>query len=240
MSTVSESRTKEDDDVSSGPSLSYELVNTADDQSESAVETEPSTVSAGNGKIYLDAPEKVSISFGIMPSDGRSWVGKMDVKCDDVPQMMREGFYWSVENVIKEEGVVDNYTSPAYSSSNKPKPPCRATRRWILQDMQRPRRWIAYLEVHALTLDIVSNIRLDSWHPNMVVSCSAWGHLDNLVYQFEARAPEDGFNTIYDDLMLRGWWPWPRLRPRTQVFVRRNGGRLQRVDVKELTAEMSD
>jgi hypothetical protein len=34
-----------------------------------------------------------------------SWAASLFVRCDDVARLMREGFFWSADNIVPEEGV---------------------------------------------------------------------------------------------------------------------------------------
>lgn len=57
------------------------------------------------------------------------WLAILNVKSEDVPRLMRDGFFWSAENVLPEEGSMSRVTSPEWavgSSLHK--------RTWILAD----------------------------------------------------------------------------------------------------------
>ncbi|KAI1759378.1 hypothetical protein GGR53DRAFT_149972 [Hypoxylon sp. FL1150] len=173
---------------------------------------------AGNGRIYRDAAGGVAIRFTIMPKrhvdmQHQPWLGEIEVKCHDVPLLMREGFHWTTANVIKEEGYAEEI-SPALAELGlgRPNNTYTVTRSWCLQDLQQqqPPRWTACLQVHAPTYDVISGIRLENWTIDMVHYVRAWGLSKKLIYNFDASRPQENFNCIYDDMPLAGWWPWPK------------------------------
>ncbi|KAI1370863.1 hypothetical protein F4677DRAFT_464873 [Hypoxylon crocopeplum] len=144
-----------------------------------------------------------------MDDQHQLWFGQMDVKCCDVPLLMREGFHWTTANVTREEGFVDNII-PELVHLGKPNYTCTITRFWILRDLQQPPRWTACLQVHAPNKEVVSGIRLDNWTIDMVRTAKALGLSRKLIYQFDNSRPRYHLNSIYDDMPLKGWWPWPK------------------------------
>ncbi|KAI4869043.1 hypothetical protein F4820DRAFT_407846 [Hypoxylon rubiginosum] len=168
---------------------------------------------ARNGRIFYDIPGERSIRFSFRPQplvDNylQPWFGQMDVKCDDVPLLMREGFYWTTANIIKEEGFVENI-NPQQINLGHPNNPCTIKRYWFLQDLQQPPRWTASLQIHAPNYDVISKVRFENWSINMIRSVEAWGLSKKTIYSFSALTPKCCIS-IYDDMPLKGWWPWPK------------------------------
>ncbi|KAI1458497.1 hypothetical protein F4805DRAFT_141169 [Annulohypoxylon moriforme] len=195
---MSQHETKGDDSQNPPPTYDEAVDNT----------TQVAPGPAGNGRLFYDTPGRVSIVFVIKPNPRKDnyhqpWIAQMDVKCGDVPLLMREGFYWTTANVIKEEGFI-KHTKPALARYGK------ITRIWILRDLQQPPRWTAYLSVYAWSHEVLSGIRLDSWTKDMVQSCQARGLSQHFIYSFDKSKPRCHFNSIYDDMPLKGWWPWPK------------------------------
>ncbi|KAI1778143.1 hypothetical protein F4818DRAFT_456102 [Hypoxylon cercidicola] len=133
---------------------------------------------AGNGKIYHDKPGERSIRFSFRPkprmgNQHQSWFGQMDIKCDDVPLLMREGFYWTTANIIKEEGFVDNISPEQVVNLGNPNNICTVKRYWFLQDLKQPPRWTASLQIHAPNHEVISKIRFENWTTDMIQSAEA-------------------------------------------------------------------
>jgi hypothetical protein len=122
----------------------------------------------------------------------------------DICHMMETGIHLTAENTQRERGYVE--TSEG----------CEATlpyvRHWYFQDPAKPHRWTATLSVWGRTLEILSGFRVSSLASSNVGFGRAWNGKGNIVYEFEAIAPEHAFNAIYDDMPLSGLWPWPRAK----------------------------
>ncbi|KAI1776931.1 hypothetical protein F4818DRAFT_440326 [Hypoxylon cercidicola] len=211
MSTTSEPQM--DGHGSRGPPPTYgEAADNNTHQSAASILIRSTPGPAGNGKLFLDVPGEPSITFTFLPEstmDIRSqpWCGKMDVKCSDVPLLMRDGFHWTAANVIREEGFIDHFMG-------KPTRRFPFTRVWVLRDQHQPPRWTASLQVCALDDEVLSGIQLDNWSVDMVRRVEAWGLSRKLIYQFDITKPRHYFYSIYDDMPLKGWWPWPRRDPK--------------------------
>ncbi|KAI1441189.1 hypothetical protein F5Y02DRAFT_431380 [Annulohypoxylon stygium] len=169
---------------------------------------------AGNGKFYSDIPMTAPVWFWVVPEPKRDlelqqWCGRIYVKCDDVPRLMREGFHWTTANLIREEGHFD--TTPfgvAFPLTLCHKYPI--WRKWYMRDLQQPPRWVACVHVHAPTVDVAAKVRLADWTVDMIWGAYAIGTLGKRIYNFERARPGHSYNAIYEDMPLEGWWPWPK------------------------------
>jgi hypothetical protein len=135
------------------------------------------------------------------------WAGVLEVKCRDVARLMREGFFWSAENVLPEEGYMAEESRPEWLAIG-----CRHKRTWILADRssgQEP-QWVGSLEVVSPHLEVLSRFRLQNLSRKNIYSAGAWNALEQMVYSHDYRYLSKSFNCIYDDKPLKGWWPWPR------------------------------
>ncbi|KAH9987442.1 hypothetical protein F4779DRAFT_285264 [Xylariaceae sp. FL0662B] len=213
MTTASETQIKGDGSPNPPPTYN-EVVDDTTSQSTAATQIQPIPGPAGEGKFYYDEPGTPSIVFFLFPEPDKNeehqpWFGQILVKCRDVPLLMREGFHWTTANVIREEGFIEK-PRPEVVGLGKPNHECTITRNWFMRDLQQPSRWTACLQAHCPNRAVASKIRLDSWTPDMVKVCWSWGLSGKGIYQFDTRAPQDAYNTIYDDMPLKGWWPWPK------------------------------
>ncbi|KAI1119268.1 hypothetical protein F5Y14DRAFT_127740 [Nemania sp. NC0429] len=177
---------------------------------------------ATGGLFYAEDERRPSMTFLLCPATARlwqpekhAWIAHMDVKCDDVPLLMREGFHWDASNVIKEEGYFDD--SEIRDGKVLPK------RCYFLADIHQPRRWIAFLRVYAYDANILHNFDLSLLSPELIRCASADNQYGQRIYKYQAyTAPDKSsriseipmirFNTIYDKMPMEGFWPWPRKR----------------------------
>ena len=138
-----------------------------------------------------------------------AWAALLFVKCQDVPRLMREGFFWSVDDVLPEEGYMIHQVPAGWAAKGF----CHA-RHWILADGGKSdndaSRWVGRLEVVSPWVDVVSRFVLDRLAPRHVCSASAYNASNQLIYNFNCRVSGKNYNCIYDDKPLDGWWPWPK------------------------------
>ncbi|KAI2617713.1 hypothetical protein GGS26DRAFT_596263 [Hypomontagnella submonticulosa] len=146
------------------------------------------------------------------------WVGLLQVKCDNIPQLMREGFFWSLDNVLWEQGFLG---SPLYSSSwdqfdsdegrNLREIGLSQRRSYFLRDIQHePPRWIAHFQMYARSDEILARIRLENLRIENVFSAEAKASARQRLYKYLRCKPEASMNALYDNMAMEGWWPWPK------------------------------
>jgi hypothetical protein len=145
---------------------------------------------------------------------------------------MREGFFWSAENILPEEGYMSHSTIPGWSDIG-----FHHKRAWSLTDKSNGETplWVAQLEVLSHSVTILSGFLVHNLSRENVHNAHAWNAESQLVYHFESQSPRDCYNCIYDDMSLQGWWPWPRpregwTRRDVDVSTRRWNQRMRVVD----------
>ncbi|KAK4151146.1 hypothetical protein C8A00DRAFT_17398, partial [Chaetomidium leptoderma] len=136
------------------------------------------------------------------------WAAILAIKGRDIPRLMREGFFWSTENVLPEEGYMSRETSPEWTTLGY-----SYKRTWILADKsndEAPPQWVGRLEVISPCLELLPSFRVQNLSRDNVYAAGACNALDQLIYKYDCRLPAShNFNCIYDDKPLEGWWPWP-------------------------------
>ncbi|KAK4038512.1 hypothetical protein C8A01DRAFT_17437 [Parachaetomium inaequale] len=134
------------------------------------------------------------------------WAAVLEVKCRDVPRLMREGFFWSAENVLREEGHMSWETRPEWTALG-----CRYKRTWILADRpnHEARRWVGRLEVVSPLLELLPDFQVLNLSRENVYAAAATNALQQWIYNFDYRFPRHNYNCIYGNKPLKGWWPWP-------------------------------
>lgn len=127
------------------------------------------------------------------------WGGALRVNCQDVARLMREGFFWSAENILPEEGCMFHATGREWSSVG-----FHYARTWTLADKSNGEnpRWVAQLDI--ITPDVEKLSRDNVW------KARAWNALEQAVYQYDYHRPSCNYKCFYGDKLLQGWWPWPR------------------------------
>ncbi|KAI1159837.1 hypothetical protein F5B18DRAFT_664245 [Nemania serpens] len=191
-----------------------------------AVHSHPSELGpATGGRFYKEDKQPPSVKFRFCPDPTRlwhfkyqDWIAFLEVKCSDVPRLMREGFHWDTSNVIKEEGYIER-GKPGPNSNAQTSVPARW---YFLTDIHQPRRWIASLNVRALDINVLYNFNLSQLSPELIRAASALNQDQQLIYEYRSytfpdkfcnadESPMTGFNMIYDKMPMEGFWPWPRI-----------------------------
>ncbi|KAK7932651.1 hypothetical protein PG985_003363 [Apiospora marii] len=141
----------------------------------------------------------------LLPSSG--WWAEMFIRCDVVPQLMREGLHWTDKNIMREEGHFDFGPIPY--------PWGPIARTYYLRDLDHaPPRWTASMQVHAHRVAPLSRFRPGRLTPERHLT-AALARAPNgaAIYSWCSWAPDEAYNALYDDMPLEGWWPWPKKRP---------------------------
>ncbi|KAI1462386.1 hypothetical protein F4805DRAFT_132089 [Annulohypoxylon moriforme] len=173
---------------------------------------------ATQGRFYFENPTKLNITLAI-GDRGRSppqWFGELQFKCNNVPQLMREGLYWTMDNVSREDGffspISPEFEVDFWMIDHLVRVGYVWTRHYFLRDLeQEPPRWIAHFQIHAAKNKTLADFRLDDLSVEDVKHAIARGNPgDRTIYRYSRREPVEAFNAIYDDMPMEGWWPWPR------------------------------
>ncbi len=85
---------------------------------------------------------------------------------------------------------------------------------WQLADRSNGKTplWVAQLRVISHSIAILSGFELQKLSRDIVHKAQVWNAEDKQVYCFDYDRPGNCYNAIYNDIPMRGWWPWPRLR----------------------------
>ncbi|KAI8719442.1 hypothetical protein NCS52_00724900 [Fusarium sp. LHS14.1] len=132
------------------------------------------------------------------------WRASLRVNTHDVPRLMREGFYWSEANVNQERGEYACYPHEENPSFQ------RFNRTYHLEDLEDDPQWVAELTVYSHELRVLSEFRIRNLKIEDTLSAVAYRPHDHWVYFYHVHAPWQCINAIYDDMPLKGWWPWPK------------------------------
>ncbi|KAI1179034.1 hypothetical protein F4777DRAFT_575385 [Nemania sp. FL0916] len=179
----------------------------------------PTPESSIGGRSFFDSRiYEFTVQFGLYPNEiprsssdvpkieGQPWVAHINIKCEDVPWLMREGFHWSEENNLPEEG---------YMRRDRKRSAVWWKRDFFLIDLHEPRRWEARIVVEAGTVETLRYFRLTYLTEDIVRSAKAWTRVWNegdevMLYNWQQWKPETRFNAVYSDTPLGKWWPWPK------------------------------
>lgn len=148
----------------------------------------------------------------------KGWQAVVQMKANDVPKVMREGLYWTEVNLDKEAGYIakfsDSQRAACQPSTTPHLPSCMSCQRvYFFQDLGEEPHWAAKMIVFCHDLDELSQFRFRDLRVDQTIFCAARDADGKVVYMF-SRGPEPHsvscVNTLYDDMPLDGWWPWPR------------------------------
>ncbi|KAI1174777.1 hypothetical protein F4777DRAFT_579670 [Nemania sp. FL0916] len=189
-----------------------------------AIRSHPSPLGpATGGRFYAEDKQCPSIVFmwcqyPYYPALAKcqDWEAILQVKCPDVPRLMREGFHWDVSNVIKEEGFME------WTTKTRSKSPLGAAskRSYFLTDTHESPRWKARLIVYSWDLNFLYDFDVRQLSRSLISSTRAFNQEGRQIYGYKAHtapgklcycaeSPMSGFNIIYDKMPLEGLWPWP-------------------------------
>lgn len=134
------------------------------------------------------------------------WTAVLEVKTTDIPRLMREGFFWSAENVVPEAGFMSSETRPAWIEFG-----FVHKRTWVLVDKSNPSpTWVGRLDVSTPSYEILPSFQVQSLTSTNVYEAIACNAVGDIIYDYNYRLPKRNFNCIYDNKPLQGWWPWPK------------------------------
>ncbi|KAK8095085.1 hypothetical protein PG997_001770 [Apiospora hydei] len=195
--------------------------------------TPPAT--AGASYHAYAAPPSIEFEFHPVPQSPRAdqpWFGRLSIKTENVPLLMKDGFAITPESILREEGCVKFTTSEPEEEWMKEKWPY--TRHYFLRDpntpipapaqqqreegggegqeTQIPPRWMAHMQCFAANFEALAQIRLCELTHHQVDNCtaSARGGKGPRIYHFDRLRARESINCIYDDLPLEGLWPYPK------------------------------
>ncbi|KAM0440987.1 hypothetical protein ACHAPT_000292 [Fusarium lateritium] len=134
------------------------------------------------------------------------WQTFLRVNTQDIPKLMREGFFWSEAHVEPEKGELVRF--PCDVSPHG----MRYCRTYYLDGRKENPPWTAQLAVHSYEVRTLANFRLGDLRVENVTSARAFRPRGYEVYYYNFREPQNSINVIYDDMPLKGWWPWPKER----------------------------
>ncbi len=141
------------------------------------------------------------------------WAAKMVVRCENLEEMMRDGFSWNYENnVLPAETSIRHDLAPCWYNKG-----FRFITTWILVDHLNPGapRWYARLEV--MTADYADlcasfNIHRLSWEN--ICGASAYTDYAVPVYHFDRHDADKNYGDMFGEYKpVSREWPWPENKP---------------------------
>lgn len=133
-----------------------------------------------------------------------AWQASLWGWVDNIPCLMRQGFYWSLVNISKAEGRIHLDTRvPSL------KPVWKHTRVYVLRDIGPNPQWSAELLVYGKKASTVIDFDLGWITMSTIQKVEGWNWNFSKIYHFQSGSGPC-FNTIYDRMPMGGWWPWPK------------------------------
>ncbi|KAH7321077.1 hypothetical protein B0I35DRAFT_477596 [Stachybotrys elegans] len=152
-------------------------------------------------------------TFSAFPQIAPPWAGFLEIYAENLPQLMREGFYWSEANVEPDTG----HTASVQS--------CRLIKimHWENFDFQYARvyyisdttmspvtgkpRWAGRITVCTYDRETGGKFSLGELTPERITQAYALNPDGYAIYDYNCRAPQNETNTILDHGSMKGWWP---------------------------------
>ncbi|KAK1712655.1 hypothetical protein BDP67DRAFT_516440 [Colletotrichum lupini] len=169
-----------------------------------------------DSKEWECVPKNLSIIYTPVPIGaganisrrGISWEARFRVRAKDLPRLMREGLHWTVANIQREAGFFEHEAKELVMKQAG----WTCTRNYYLSDLSPDQNWSAKMIVCARDIQVLSQFDMAKLRPEQAYTAIAWSsfHPSHFIYNFERLAPSRNYNSIYDDMPLEGWWPWPK------------------------------
>ncbi|KXJ94011.1 hypothetical protein Micbo1qcDRAFT_158949 [Microdochium bolleyi] len=152
---------------------------------------------------FLFAPPEVE-------GGGVWWEARVNVRTKDLPRLMREGLFWTAGNFHHEAGwVARNPLKKPFSDYGYKH--CRV---YYLSSSEKDNHgeylWVAQLALYTVhTLELATFRPARDLTPARIVFVEAHNEprKTEVYYKYFRGKPHLSFNTIYDDMLLPGWWP---------------------------------
>jgi hypothetical protein len=139
--------------------------------------------------------------------NGSSWVALLWISCKDIFTTMKQGLYFSQENI-------DPLRSRLFIGTNSTaylkKQGYSHMREYFLIDLAEDPQWYGSLKVFTRGLNDLSEFRIYDMTIDHIVIANGFDKNESHIYQYNRWYPQKNINIIYDDMPLMGWWPWPR------------------------------
>lgn len=162
-----------------------------------------------NGQLEYFADGNISMLFAQrMTSGDDNWQAFVKIQADDLGRVMREGLHWTEANLDREAGYIDYNPQSSISSLIPPFITC--ARVFVFRDLAREPQWTAKMTVLCRDLPSLSLFRFSDLTVDHIAFCTAKDADGKMVYMFGRVGGCFNMNTLYDDMPLEGWWPWPK------------------------------
>jgi hypothetical protein len=136
------------------------------------------------------------------------WVVVLRVWAKNIPRLMRTGFNWSDANVQHEKGFV-RLNQVAWVNWYRLYNGIKHVRLFRLRDLSPDPEWFARLELMAADVNTISDFHVGWLSQRNTAQVKVVNHNGDLVYLWDVYAGAR-LNTIYPNMPLKGWWPWPK------------------------------
>jgi hypothetical protein len=148
---------------------------------------------------------------GDVPEAGEDeWFCQLVVVAENVPALMRLGFYWTPDLIVPDRGFIIPNDPDLRNNLASPGADWLHTRTYLLRRLQRDSYWLAKLDLHTRDEKLLHTFDPRTITREHTESCVAFDWEKNLVYSFDRSNPDSNVNHVFGHMALRGWWPWPK------------------------------
>ena len=160
---------------------------------------------------------RIFIVFGQHPAaikENNFWEVRMEIRAQDASKLMLKGLHWTPDNCRPEGNYLKNSVQTMHDEDKKMQWPM--FRSFNIVDSGVMPSWTAEAHVFARDLSVLNNFDLAELYVSRITQCDvhrptpSYGVLGSSVYHFQANDWGKNYNSLYDDMLLEGFWPWPR------------------------------
>ncbi|VUC32856.1 unnamed protein product [Clonostachys rosea] len=135
------------------------------------------------------------------------WLACLEFTTRDLPRLMAEGFFWDEGNVVPGNVVGDLRQYEQQFGF-------RHARVYKCQSRGKGPEWTGTMRVSARDLKVLTEFEIGMLSVDLVfrmeANCGS-GNTRQKVYQYSVLEEEKNFNAWSEEVVLEGWWPWPRI-----------------------------
>ncbi|KAI1752141.1 hypothetical protein F4782DRAFT_530753 [Xylaria castorea] len=167
--------------------------------------------------IWLrNGQEPMTMNFLYSPNHSmdwkiQEWAAFIYVTCSAFSHPICKGFHWGGANVVHEDVFVGEVVMDGEFGQDEKK--WSGVRHYLLEDLLRPRRWVAKLQVFTFSYETLRHFDLNQLSQENIRYGQAFCPYGRRIYQYCYGKFQPCYNTIYGDMPMEGFWPRPRMIP---------------------------
>ncbi|KAI0187814.1 hypothetical protein EV127DRAFT_498462 [Xylaria flabelliformis] len=133
----------------------------------------------------------------------QDWVALMNVTCSAPPHPISKGFFWGIANVVFSAFMaIDVVKGDPRQDEQK----WAGSKRYLIRDLQQPRRWLAKIQVFALDTETLRLFDVTQLSHQKIQFGEAFCPYRHLEYQYSCGKFSPCYNPVYGDTFMKEKW----------------------------------